>query len=402
MTPSPARRAGFCLGLMLVAVAGLLVIRRPFAALHPQFFAEDGTVFWRENYLHGWHAFLHPYNGYLHFGPRLVAWLAGWCDPAAAPALFYLGALIAHLLVIAALFSPRIDLPFKPALALGTVLVPHTSEVFTNATNIQWPLALGLVLLSLARDPETFAQLGLDGTATLFIGLTGPFSILFLPLFAARAWIRRSRASWILLGACGCAGVIQARELLATGIPIGGHQPCAALLVSALAFRLWGTFFAGYSVPAATASPFWIVIGVAATGAFLALACRPGPWRRARISVGAAWVALSAAVAAKFVHDPGIIAPATNGDRYFYLPHVLVLWWLILEFAAAPARRRWLPAATAAAAVVAGLGQFVEPARPIMPWSSLLQPVRAGEPFSIPTLPRGLNIVSSGRPKARR
>jgi hypothetical protein len=112
------------------------------------------------------------------------------------PAAYVGISLIVLLAVVPALFSPRLDLPARPACAL--VLIPHTGEAIGNLTNLQWVCGLGLVWLLLARDASTMRQHVTDGIIALVFGLTGTFSILFAPLFTWRAWRRRTAASLVL------------------------------------------------------------------------------------------------------------------------------------------------------------------------------------------------------------
>jgi hypothetical protein len=397
----------------LLAVAALLVTRRIHAILHPQFYAEDGCVFWLEQYLHGWRALGIPYAGYLHLAPRVIAGIASWFDPAAAPALLCAGAILVHLAVVAWLLSPRIELPAKPLLALATVLVPHTCEVFTNVTNVQWPLALALILLALARDATSAGQRWFDRATLVGVGLTGPFVLFLLPVFALRAWLRGGRESLVLLALCAVVAAVQAAVLVSSGLPVSGHEPDVRLLAAVLSCRLWGTMFAGYRLPVVTESTGMALAGAAASCALVAACLRKGPFRHARVCFATSWLMLAAAVAVKFWGEPQLLATASQGDRYFYLPHVLVLWWLVLEIAvslaaprAAPRPRRarvagLVAAALALAAVATGHRTFVERRRPPMPWASELAPVRAGDPFSIPTLPEGLVIRSPGRATGR-
>ena len=61
----------------MTVVCGLvLYARMPDAFSHPQFWAEDGTIFFLDAHSGGWRALLDPYSGYLHLIPRAVAWLA--------------------------------------------------------------------------------------------------------------------------------------------------------------------------------------------------------------------------------------------------------------------------------------------------------------------------------------
>ena len=59
----------------VVAAALCLALRKPWALLTPQLWAEDGSIFLVQDEQLGLGAWLTPYNGYLHLLPRMVAWL---------------------------------------------------------------------------------------------------------------------------------------------------------------------------------------------------------------------------------------------------------------------------------------------------------------------------------------
>src|ERR1019366_4560833 len=79
--PHPVQRAGTeppsgypLRAALLTAGAVLLILfaRRPESFLHPQFYAEDGAVFYVGAHRDPWGSILTPYAGYLHLASRLV------------------------------------------------------------------------------------------------------------------------------------------------------------------------------------------------------------------------------------------------------------------------------------------------------------------------------------------
>ena len=73
-TNAPAGSTRLLLGTLLAA---LLLLRRPGSLLHPQFWAEDGPLFFQDAFNHGFRStILQPASGYLHSFPRLVAGLS--------------------------------------------------------------------------------------------------------------------------------------------------------------------------------------------------------------------------------------------------------------------------------------------------------------------------------------
>lgn len=388
--------------LAVVAVAGLLLfLRRPDALLRPQFLAEDG-MFFVDAYEMGPAALATPYNGYFHLVPRLTARLALALDPRWAPAVYQAVAFGVWLAVLLALFSPRIRLPAKPALALALVLVPHSGEVFLSLTNVQWPLAVGLLLLALADDPAGPRQGAADLAALILCGLTGPFAIFLWPLFLARALARRSRASLLLVVGVSAAAALQAvtlyryRFLFVVKAP-----PDPAGVLSALGGRLYGTFFAGYGLADFRPGAGWMILGAGLTalGAWAIFSART--WSRNEKMLAGAWLCVVAPVALRFLRRAAEISGPRNGDRYFFLPHVLLAWILVVAAVRTAGWRRGMLVAALAVALAATLPHWRVPPLHDYGWAGRVQPIRDGKGFLIPINPEGWTIRSAGRDSRR-
>ena len=240
--------------LILCASAAVLLARRAAAFTNAQFWAEDGHFFERA-YVLGARSLLVPYAGYLHAVPRLVAEAASRLDPAAAPLAYTSAAALLTLYVASRTLSPRCPLPRASGyFALAVVLVPDTYEVLLNVVNLQWVLAAGLVLLLVSRDPAGPGEWAHDLAAALLLGLTGPFSLVLLPLFAWRAASRHTVASaviasGVLLAALLQAGIIWTSPPSDPGVP-GPVAPMLAQLLPAVGRRVGGSLLLGSLLPA--------------------------------------------------------------------------------------------------------------------------------------------------------
>src|SRR5260370_124194 len=76
------------------ACALALFLKSPDAFLNPQFWAEDGAIFYAQQYGKLWPQISTPYAGYLHFIPRLFAWLLSPIPPLYLPLSYNLSALL--------------------------------------------------------------------------------------------------------------------------------------------------------------------------------------------------------------------------------------------------------------------------------------------------------------------
>ena len=162
---------------------------RPYVQV-PQFWGEEGKVFFREAYEGGLSPILHTCEGYLHLYPRFTSFLATLLPLAWAPALAMLAALMGQGMLYLALWDPRLPLSYwgRAGCTIAVALIPNGGEVILNLTNVQWFFGPAMVLVLLRAAPQNRYQLWADAAWLFVFGTTGPYLVLFLPLAAlARA-----------------------------------------------------------------------------------------------------------------------------------------------------------------------------------------------------------------------
>ena len=89
-----------------------------------------------------------------------------------------------------------------------------------------------------------------------------------------------------------------------------------------------------------------------------------------------------------------------SGDRYFYIPRVLLAWLVVWEFAARPHAVGWAARGVFALAAIMHAPRFMLPAPPDYRWAEHCDPIRRGVPANIHTLPEGWWIEYPGRAPA--
>ena len=118
------------------------------------------------------------------------------------------------------------------------------AEITFGITSAQWLLALGMFLILAASVPETTIGRVFDCAYLTLSGLTGPFSILLLPIAAYSAWKRKEpwrRVQCAVLAACAMLQLWALVILDTKGRPPYPAGYSAALLARMLA----GNIFAG-------------------------------------------------------------------------------------------------------------------------------------------------------------
>lgn len=379
-----------------VAIA-IVSIRKTDALYNPQFWAEDGVIFFSQDAEFGPAAIFKTYSGYLHLVPRLIAWVGGHLSACHVPAFYVGSALVCFGLTTARLFSPRLTLPNKPLLALALALVPHQGEVFATPTNIQWFAALLFPMILLSEDARTRAQRARDLVIAGVAGLTGPFSILVAPLFVVRWWRRRSRESLLLLAVVGGCAAIQAVLILAIPTPpIPRTGPVELLNLLAVASRRLPMLL----VFGQAGSPIFTTPFIIVTGAVLLVLLG---WithhsRASRWSVITMWVLAAVVLAASTYKDRIDLYPREfiSGDRYFFMPRVLMLWLL----ACSATWRTWPGRAAGAVLVLsfaANLPHLLAPHYADHHWEDYCARIDAGERIVVPINP-GVSFLYPGSP----
>jgi hypothetical protein len=387
------------LWVTLLVCAAILVARRPAQIWNPQFWAEDGKIFFAQAHTLGAGALVRTFAGFLHTVNRIVNAVAQWADPAWAPAIFVAAAFVLTLYVAARTQSSRFPLRPHVGYALAVVLVPDTFEVLLFLVNVDRILAAGLLLVLISRDARRWWQHAHDVTAVSVLGLTGPYSVFFAPLFLWRALQRRTRASVVLaVLVAGCAvtqgiliGLHQTGKLRDGGFAVmGAGEVVPEKLLAVPGMRIAGSLLAGSLVPPDYPLPVEIALGIGVLVAVALLALRKGPARTERVWLGIAFL-LGLASA---LYRCRLVLPdmchAVYGARYFYLPQLVVLW-LLIDLALE--RRRWLSRGAAVLLLwmlVVNIPRLREPGLPDMRWGDYAARIRAGEAVEIPTNPGGV------------
>jgi hypothetical protein len=377
---------------VLIVCAVALSLRRAGAVTNPQFWAED-SYFFENAYEYGWHAFTIPFAGYLHTLLRAIGMIAASIDPAHARWTYLFCSFAVTLYVASRAVSERSPLPrFCGAAALTVVLVPDTYEVLLNVVNLQWLIGGCLVLLLISGDPVNPRQWIHDLVSAVAMGLTGPFSIVLLPLFLIRAWVRRTRASAWLAAAVGVCALIQ-EYLVITQPPIGAAKPgfriAYELLLPAVGRRVGGSVLVGSLLSPDTDQVIGTLVGLATLLGIGLLAWLPGKHRLERALLGLAFLGLLGGSFYRLRYGIDRFFIPTYASRYFYIPQ-LILMWLLLAAAEVKGLAGRVAPALFACSLLVNLPRYRESAYLVNTRWSVYEPyIREGKPIVVPINPPG-------------
>lgn len=401
-TDAPSRWT--CL-LLCALVAALLLLRSPGILLHAQFWAEDGTLFFQEAFNRGFlKTILQPASGYLHTFPRLVAGLSLLLPLELAPLVFNLAAFAVQLLPACYLLSRRLCCVIpsffaRAAAALLCIAVPASFETHANLTNAHWHLALAAVCILVAAPAVGTAARALETLAVLLFSVTGPFSILFLPLVAPRL-LRAGRGApadrslTIAVVIAGGAAVQAAFALTSARVGAGasrfGYLPVQDLVTAVSMHTFFNAILGvnGFSAIAGLLPRAAYGLGLLGLAflVFVAVRDRVGP-----LLILLYLAALSIALWYLFpLNDPRIWLNPQSGSRYFLFACLFILLTLLhLALTASPFRAAGLVLLGVAVAI--GIpADFSHPRQPDVRWAdnaAVFRSLPAGSAFSIPVVP---------------
>nr|CAA9215272.1 hypothetical protein AVDCRST_MAG63-373 [uncultured Armatimonadetes bacterium] len=324
-------RAGF--PYAKAAAVGVLVFlltfsRKPSSVLVPQFWAEDGAVFFAQAREIGLGSLLTPQAGYYNTFTRLAALFGNGVPVPFAPHYYLLVSVGVLLFIVGYLFSRRLHFRHPTLMALCLGLVPHDGEVFLTAQASNFYLGLALALFLVSDPPASRWQHVCDVVMIVLAGLTGPFSLIYLPLFVLRAARERGApALKVRAFLVGTAGLLQLVQMHAVRLEAKEFGLDPREMLEILGTRLLTPLLTG---PTGFLPTYRWLLGIYMV-ALLALLVQT--FRRGRnhqaLYLLAAGVSVVAATLYVFRGAPEDLLYIAAGDRFFFIPLVSVLWCLV-------------------------------------------------------------------------
>lgn len=340
----PAELCTWQHGAIFLFACCILATRRPDAIFHPQFYAEDGHVWFADAYNLGWwNALLRAQDGYFQTLPRLAAALALLVPLSLAPLVLNLTALAVQALPVNLLLSSRTSawgsLRFRALLAAVYLVLPNGREMMLIVTSSQWLLAFCAFLVIAASDRPGGASRLLDFSILVLCGLTGPFCFFLLPIAVLLAWKRGDLWQRINAGILAASCLIQAWALLVVDSGGRSHAPLGAspaLFLRMLAGQIYFGALLGGNGLSANSSPdvFIVLIFVAIGGTALVAFCVASSRREMKLFLLLTVMLLAASLVSPAAYPPpGItrweLLASVPGIRYWFFPTLAFGWCLV-------------------------------------------------------------------------
>ena len=386
---TPAR-----LGLLFLAIAVLLLLRKPDLLGNPQLYAEDASVFFRDQVVSPWSAVFQPYNGQFHLIPRFIALLEALFPISVAPLVCAFLSVIVHAICLSVVFLPwnrwligNDLLRAAAAVVLATGLDGEAMIGFSGP--LMWYLFLaGMLLLFRPDDPgpeprwRSVARVG----AMAAIGLSAAPMTVLAPFALWRAircrGLQRALAMTLL-----AAIVVQSFALVFSERSDRPPEPLAGvamLLWQVAAATMISWAYAGFVTPLAgrnagvalsalpsTGPPLFVVIGVAVLVTWLLTSS--SRQQRARLAI-ALYAAISPLALALYGRNLVGLALTLNSNaaqtpaRYVVLAGAVLVYMacLIIERLRLPPR--FQAACLILVFTIGIIGNFSQPPYPDRHW----------------------------------
>ena len=234
--------------LVVASVALILFARLPHALLHPALFAEDGNIFFKQQYEWGFFkSFPVNYAGYAHAVPRIASWACSLVPLDYIPLAYALVSLL-----IAAASLSLLSLPvfrqliqsdsLRSLCCLVLTLMPDNESLMKLAYTNWYVLFAFLLLLLIELPPAKWWLLPLALLATW----TSPVPIVTTPIVLYRCAVGRNWGERIWWGVIQISlfSYLLHSESPPHALPLLAHQHGWVLsLIDALCYRV-GLFFA--------------------------------------------------------------------------------------------------------------------------------------------------------------
>jgi hypothetical protein len=311
------------ISVILLMFAFAIFSKTPQQFITPQFWAEDGVIFFTQAMEKGACSFTISYAGYLHLIPRSIAYIATFLPAIYSPIIyFYLSNIILLILAWSYLVLWK-QSPIGLFLVFSTILVPTRGEIFASMTNLQWVIAPLILIIFYSDSRLSKLSKAFFPLTLFFVCLTGPFSIFFFPFVIATFFVQKNSIyRFINLAIYFLGTFTQIICLLGSD----RHQKTPLAIKSCLSFffvNFLGSAFIGKF--ALKAPILGAAIGVTFT--FWILSCVYRLAGKDKIMALCLIASSGGLLFASFAADEGIcMTPFAGGSRYFYIPSLLLIW----------------------------------------------------------------------------
>lgn len=319
--------------LSIFIMSILLFLRKPDSFLNPQFWAEDGFLFFKEAFYNPFSSIMNPYAGYLHLIPRLIASIGSMAPIKNIPFFYNFICFILYLIIGNYIFNERLNLKYKFLFIFSIILVPVSSEIYLTLSHIQWFTSLFLILIFLQNKPTKGIHSFSDFIILFLCGLTGPFIIIFIPLYWLKAIKEKSSHNYWIFFVSLLLALVQFYHIYHSKfLPDPSIINTTDNLIKLIGFRFFGALFFGKNLAYFFPSYILMILSIALIPLLILLSKFDKNKLYILLSFQYLIITITLATLFRFKNDIHLLIAIGNGDRYFFIPYILIYWSMFICF----------------------------------------------------------------------
>ena len=351
---------------LLVFFAPILVM---FLRMHDRFtngyiWAEDTNIFMSPAYEFGAGSLFLEYAGYLHLLPRTVSYIQSLSgDPGSAPFFFVYACLFITVMssfyTYKVIFKTTGEKRTSALFAIVPYVFTQSGEIFLNTTNIQWIISIiiPVAMLEVVYFPsKSKIKILAHSILIIVLGLTGPFMIIFSPMFLYLVFIdgKKFHSQTMISGAL----ILATAGVQFYYMSAGSHESMHFSTIPWIQ-RFFYDFIVHGFIPSKILSKLnnIPIITVIVILSVISLAAAYRNYKLPYILVLFSLLMWVLGVAR--VGNPDInMSPSGAGARYYFVPYVFLAWSLLLCLKEAPPRYKFAPRTLLILMLITGLSTF--------------------------------------------
>lgn len=321
---SARARLAFKLALLAIVTLIAMVYRQPDQFRVPTLWVEDGVINIPDYLASGWWSLFHPIAGYFVLPIKFLHALAQTLSFRWLPEIGVCLVVLFTYGVLAAIATSPTTFRVPFLFAAAPLAIPSSPEVFAISLYAGWWGTL-LALPPLFWRQDGKPRLVRRCSMLVLGGLSSPFIIFLIPLYALRTALYRNRNEYITMAICFAVATVQAIQIVKHRS--GGGTPAVDLIL--VVEKFFGHYLVQLTTPGL--GVYVVYIGMCLL-VFIATI-----WICYRRELGFTFVLLAGTLAIAIVSSLArvpieLIHPLSAGQRYFFFPYV-ALSWVLLQIA---------------------------------------------------------------------
>ncbi len=328
--------------LFILLLLILHILRAPYVFLHPNFWAEDGLIFFADNYELGKEAIFKSFAGHHLLYIRICSYIIGHFPIELAPRCYVLFTLLTNLFLISLVLFTNLNVSKNCRLLMitSTQLISQSGESFLNLSNTFMLSPIFVILLILRKNGTTLIKELFFYILFLIFLLSGPGSVILSPILIYLI-LKQKKQTKIVIAYIASIVTTTFYSFIHINIYMDRYSNNLGKLeknelewIKATINFINPLFLGYYNFPPLEALLLFFIFIIIL---FIILFSEKSNVLSFLNILSTSHVLFLSSIMLWFPalilysHNPTAIGPFAAAPRYFYAPYILILWSLILS-----------------------------------------------------------------------